>query len=101
MLLKLFGSLLILVVTLPAAAQFEEYGYFSESEISEINRPSLLDSEYFSDIFTYRMPNSMHSSFLRSSRVYNLSIGSLSQTRFATQQRLKLDTKLNSHLVFR
>ncbi len=94
-------SILLFIAALPAAAQFEEYGYFSESEITEINRPSLLDSEYFSDILTYRIPNSMHSSFLRSSRVYDLSIGSLSQSRFATQHRLKLDTQLNSHLVFR
>jgi hypothetical protein len=101
MFLKCLIATLAVFYSKMALAQFEEYGYFSESEINEVNTPLLLDSEYFSDILTYRMPFSMHANFLRSDRVFDLSIGSLSRSRFATQYRLKIDTKLNSALTFR
>lgn len=101
MLLKFFISIFFLLFSHSALAQFEEYGYFSESETDEVNTPLLIDSEYFSDMLTYRLPLSMHSTFLRSERVYDLTIGSLSRTRFATQHRLKLDSHLSDTLIFR
>jgi hypothetical protein len=84
-----------------AFAQFEEYSFFSESEIREINTPLLIDSEYFSDIHTYRLPVSMSNTFHRKDKVYDLSIGSLSRTRFATQHRLKVDSKIGENTTFR
>lgn len=93
--------IVLILFPIPSFAQFEEYNYFSESEIGEINSPLQIDSEYFSDILTYRMPLSADNSFHRSERVYDLSIGSLSASRFATQHRLKVDTNLNDSLTFR
>lgn len=97
----MFLFFLVLLTSSSAFSQFEEYSYFSESELNEVNTPLLIDSEYFSDMLTYRMPLSMHSTFLRSDRAFDLTIGSLSRTRFATQYRMKLDTQLNDTLTFR
>lgn len=99
-----FVFLIIIIISATsyeADAQIEEYGYFSESEIGDINSSLLIDSEYFSDILTYRFPLSLDNTFLRNDKVYNLTVGSLSRTRFATQQRLKIDTQLNDHFKFR
>lgn len=89
------------IVFLPAQAQWHEYSQFSESESNILNSPLQIDSEYHSDMLTYRLPFSMASRFLKESKVFDITTGSLSGTRFATQQRLKIDQSLTTNLTLR
>jgi hypothetical protein len=84
-----------------AFAQWNEYSHFSDYEKNELNSSLKIDSEYFSDILTYRLPLAMESEFQRRDKIFDISVGSLSRTRFATQQRLKLDLPLTENLMFR
>jgi hypothetical protein len=93
--------LIFFLFSTSAFAAFEEYLYFSESEQAETNSPRRIDSEYFSDILTYSLPLQMQARYLRSTSAYDLTVGSLGSTRFATQQRLRLDHQLNEHFTLR
>ncbi|MBY0383585.1 hypothetical protein K2X05_00370 [bacterium] len=84
-----------------SVAAFDEYLFFSQSEQQETNTSRLLDSEYFSDVLTYQMPWAMQSHFLKKDKVFDMSVGSLSGTRFMSQYRLKIDQEIAKDLTFR
>ncbi len=97
-----FSLLLLVLSGIPqTSAQWVEYSHFSDYEAFDVNTSLKIDSEYFSDVLTFKLPMAMESEFRHQSKIFDISVGSLSSTRFATQQRFKFDHSLTEDLIFR
>lgn len=80
---------------------FPEFHGLSEHEASELDRTSIIDSEYQSDFITYFRSSDWDSAFHAKSMAYDLSLGSFNHTHFLHHDRLKLHKKLSGSLQFR
>lgn len=78
--------------------------FFDNEEVDVINSPSLINSEYYSDILAFRLSFQNHFNFVDADNAYDISVGSISSKRFAINQRLKLKHSitdgLNLHVSF-
>lgn len=83
-----------------ANAFVEVYSIFGPQEFETINNPSQIDGEYYSDLLAYRHSLKSDYKFLNSKQAYDLYVGSVSSTRFAIQQRLKLNQEISKKLNF-
>ncbi len=77
-----------------------EYEHLSEDEKTEVNRPSLIGSEYESDRLTYQFLLPWTESWLSNNNVFQYTAGSLGPTRFFTQGRLRMRKQLNEWFDF-
>jgi hypothetical protein len=83
-----------------AHAFVDQFLFFDDREISEINRASLIDGEYYSDVLAYRLSSNNQLKFFQSKEAYDISVGSMNSTQFISQQRLKLDKEITKKLHF-
>lgn len=75
-----------------------EYNFFSEEETTEVSTSRRIDSEYFSDILAYRNDMQSEYGFLKNDRAFFFNVGSLSRSRFATLNRLKVQQQVNERI---
>ena len=81
---------------------FPEFQSLTETEQQTgFEGPSLLDSEYFSDILTYTKPPAWEYLWLVHPRAFDVSLGSLNTRRFMMDHRLKIRQPLSDRFEFR
>ncbi|MCB0421090.1 MAG: hypothetical protein KDD61_08840 [Bdellovibrionales bacterium] len=73
---------------------FPEYWSFLESERGVSDRVDWVDGEYSSDALTFDLPPVWQSRFLKATKVFDTSIGSLGAKHFFIRRRLKLQQKI-------
>ena len=81
-----------------AVAFVEPYLFFSDEEQKNINGPSTITPEYYSDYRTFQQPFYLHDRFLEAENAFDLGVGSLSGKRFLNQKRLKLNKDITKKL---
>lgn len=91
----------LLFLVLPFSHSFwEEYSYFSESDLELSTDIGRLGTEYYSDRLTFQYPMDVHGAFLKANQVYDLSIGSISGEAFYTRHRLKSRIEMSEDWAF-
>lgn len=87
----------------PAHAFTTDNHAFVATELNEwsLDSQTHWDPEASSDFITYQRPLAWENQWLRKSKTFDLSIGSISSKQFINYQRLKLDQALTEKLEFR
>lgn len=93
-------SILFLFFHLQAHAFTEAYSLFNQQEFATINRPELVDGEYYSDQLAFRHSLINDYNFLTSKNAFDLYVGSISSKQFTSEKRLKLAQDISPHIQF-
>ncbi len=101
-LVKIFGIVACIILT-PAHAFLTDSQYHVATEPEHLLLDSYThwDSEADSDFFTYQRPIEWDGLWYRGTRVFDLSVGSISSKQFLYYQRLKLHHGLSESVEFR
>lgn len=78
-----------------------EFQSLTETEQSEFEGPWRFNSEYASDVLSYRKPADWEYLWLSQDKGLDMTIGSVSSSHFLIDNRLKIHTFLNEYLQFR
>jgi len=97
--------LLFLSATVPTNGlgweNYPEFQSLTETEEASFEGASLLNSEYTSDLFSYRKPSSWEYLWLTHSKGLEMSFGSLNTIRFLMENRVKVQLPLTDLFEFR
>lgn len=92
--------LVFLARTCAAFEIFPEYQSLTESEATSLDSTALIDSEYQSDVNTYRWPLEWDPEFFSRSNAANFTLGSLSNVFFLQNDRVRWQRNLLPTLKF-
>lgn len=106
---ELFSQCVALIACAVALTTGPAHAYLSNSNYHVVTEPGTLlldsythwDSEASSDYITYQRPFEWEGSWWRSTRAFDLTMGSISSKQFLNDQRLKLYAPLSESVEFR
>ena len=96
--IKKYLLIVLLFLSFKAKALDPSLFFFEEREQNEINSPKLIDGEYYSDILAFELSIENNLKAQDSKSFFQIGVGSISSKRFASEQRLGLNHKLNKKL---
>jgi len=91
------AALLVVLVGAQIADAQEYYGFHRTNKVGP--RPHRIDEEGFLNIFSYRLPIESVLPFTRADRGYQISLGSLDQTKLWYEQELRLRGKMSEDVA--